>query len=89
MSVSDAPGDAIKSAESGLTKKVERKQRTFGEGLEEALRLARLFSGESDAPVDSEVVWADPAIRTEVGIAVRGSAGRPWFSGRLVFTTQD
>lgn len=58
-------GDAIKSAESGLTKKVERKQRTFGEGLEEALRIARLFSGESDAPVDSEVVWADPAVRTE------------------------
>jgi hypothetical protein len=61
-------GDAIKSAESGLTKKVERKQRTFGEGLEEAVRLARLFQGEEDAPVDSEIVWADPEIRTEAEI---------------------
>jgi len=61
-------GDAIKSAESGLVKKVERKMRTFGEGLEEAMRLARLFAGESDAPVDSEIVWADPEIRTEAEI---------------------
>jgi hypothetical protein len=58
-------GDAIKSAESGLTKKVIRKMRPFGEGLEEALRLARRFAGEPDAPVDSEIVWADPEIRTE------------------------
>jgi hypothetical protein len=61
-------GDAIKSAESGLTKKVERKQRPFGEGLEEALRLARMFAGEPDAPVDSEIIWADPEIRTEAEI---------------------
>jgi len=58
-------GDAIKSAESGLIKKVERKQRPFGEGLEEAMRVARKFAGETDAPVDSEVVWADPATESE------------------------
>lgn len=57
-------GDAIKSAESGLVKKVERKQRPYGEGLEEALRLARLFAGEKDAPVDSEIVWADPRVQS-------------------------
>lgn len=57
-------GDALKSAESGLVKKVERKQLPFGEGLEEAIRLARRFSGESDAPVDSEIVWGDPRIQT-------------------------
>jgi hypothetical protein len=61
-------GDAIKSAEAGLVKKVERKQRPFGEGLEEALRLARLFQGEPDAPPDSEIVWADPQIRTEAEV---------------------
>ena len=61
-------GDAIKSAESGLVKKVERKMRLFGEGLEEAIRLARLFQGESDVPVDSEMVWADPQVRTEAEI---------------------
>lgn len=52
-------GDAIRSAESGLVKKVERKQRPFGEGFEEAIRLARLFQGEEDAPVDSEIIWGD------------------------------
>lgn len=53
-------GDAIQSAESGLIKKVTRKQGQFGEGLEEAMRLARLFQGSSDSPVDSEIVWGDP-----------------------------
>jgi hypothetical protein len=57
-------GDALRSAESGLVKKVERKQRPFGEGLEEAIRLARRFAGEQDAPVDSEIVWADPQTLT-------------------------
>jgi hypothetical protein len=63
-------GDAIKSAEAGLVKKVQRKQRPFGEGLEDALRLARLFEGkaDADAPVDSEIVWADPQIRSEAEI---------------------
>lgn len=58
-------GDAIKSAESGLVKKVEKKMRPFGEGLEEAIRLARRFAGEPDAPVDSEVVWADAQTESE------------------------
>lgn len=57
-------GDAIRSAEAGLVKKVLRKHRPFGEGLEEAVRLARRFAGEEDAPVDSEIVWADPETRT-------------------------
>jgi hypothetical protein len=61
-------GDAIKSAESGLVKKVERKMRTFGEGLEEALRLARKFQGEKEPPVDSEIVWADAEVRTEAEV---------------------
>lgn len=58
-------GDAIKSAESGLTKKVERKFRTLGEGFEEALRIARKFSGLGDSPSDSEVVWGDPTTRSD------------------------
>jgi hypothetical protein len=57
-------GDALNAAESGLVKKVERKQRPFGEGLEEAIRLARLFQGSADAPVDSELVWAPAATPT-------------------------
>lgn len=61
-------GDAIKSAESGLIRKVGRKQGPFGEGLEETLRVARRFAGEKDAPVDSEIVWADPQTRSEAEI---------------------
>lgn len=57
-------GDAIQSAESGLVKKVERKQRDMGEGLEEAIRLARRFQGETDAPADSEIVWRDAQSHT-------------------------
>jgi hypothetical protein len=61
-------GDAINSAEAGLVHKVQRKQRTFGEGLEEVIRLARRFAGDTDAPVDSEIIWADARLRTEAEI---------------------
>lgn len=61
-------GDAIRSAESGLIKKVGRKSRTFGEGLEEAIRLAHRFAGNEAPPADSEVVWADAEIRSEAEI---------------------
>ena len=73
-------GDALRSAESGLTKKVERKQRTFGEGLEEAIRLARsIQSGADIAAVDSEIVWAQPGIRTEAEIT--DAAVKRWSTG--------
>ncbi len=58
-------GDAIRSAESGLVNKVERKMRPFGEGFEEAIRLARKFARMPDMPADSETVWADPSVRTD------------------------
>lgn len=58
-------GDAIQSAEAGLVKKVWRKMRIKGEGFEEAINLARRFQGLGDAPVDSEVIWADPEVQTE------------------------
>jgi len=61
-------GDSVKAAESGLVKKIQRKMRPFGEGFEEALRLARLFSGAGSTPPNSEIVWADPQIRTEAEI---------------------
>lgn len=65
-------GDAIKSAESGLVQKVRQKQLVFGEGLEEAIRLARRFQNldsPDEAPVDSELVWADPQSQT-LGVLV-------------------
>jgi len=58
-------GDAIRSAESGLVKKAERKMRPLGEGFEEAVRLARMYQGQEDAPVDSEIVWGDADTPTE------------------------
>jgi hypothetical protein len=58
-------GDAIRSAESGLIKKVRRKMLTFGEGVEETLRIARLFAGQGDTPPDSQIVWADPEVRSD------------------------
>lgn len=64
-------GDAIESAEAGLVKKVEKKQAPFGEGIEEALTLARMFAGDGEASVDAEVVWGDAATESE---AVRTDA---------------
>jgi hypothetical protein len=58
-------GDAIRSAESGLIKKVRRKMLGFGESVEETLRLARKFAGDGDTPPDSQIVWADPEVRSD------------------------
>jgi hypothetical protein len=63
-------GDAIKSSESGLVRKVGRKQDALGEALEEVMGLARQFQG-MDSTVDAEVVWADAATESE---AVRADA---------------
>lgn len=76
-------GDAIKSAESGLVQKVQQKQLVFGEGLEEAIRLARQFQALDARPIgptvgaeepapDSELVWADPQSQT-LGVLVDAS----------------
>lgn len=73
-------GDAIKSAESGLVRKVERKQSSLGESLEEVMQLARKVS-DMDTSVDSEVVWADPATESE---AVRADATIKKFAAGLI-----
>lgn len=76
-------GDAIESAETGLVKKVENKQGPFGESLEEVIRLTRRFAGETDVPVDSAIVWADPkteSIATITDGVIKQFAGGliPW-----------
>lgn len=53
-------GDAINSADAPLISKVFDREEYLADGLVEALRLARMFAGESDIPIDSEIVWADP-----------------------------
>jgi hypothetical protein len=74
-------GDAINSAESGLVRKVMRKQRPFGEALEEAIRLARRFAGAQDSPPDSEITWADAQTHTPGTIT---DAVMKQYVGRLI-----
>lgn len=61
-----ASADAIRSAESSLVKKVERKQRGFGESWEHVMRLAqRVVEDVQDPALDSlETIWADAATPT-------------------------
>lgn len=77
-------GDALASAETGLVAKVVDKQAYYAEALEEVLRLARRFAGEADTPVDSEIVWADPAYRSE---AVRTDAVLKQYQAGLITLT--
>lgn len=61
-----ASAEAIKSAESRLIKKVERKARLFGQSWEEAMRLGMLVI-DGNIPRDSyklETVWRDPSTPT-------------------------
>ncbi|HZW72876.1 MAG TPA: phage portal protein, partial [Caldimonas sp.] len=58
-------GESLKATETGLVAKVRRKQLSFGEGWEEAMRLA--FAVEGDARraemVEVETIWANPESR--------------------------
>jgi len=59
-------GESLKSAEAGLVAKAREKQVHFGEGLEEAVRLAFLAQGdERGLRRDAETIWGDPESRTE------------------------
>ena len=60
-------GESLKATETGLVAKVRRKQVTFGEAWEEAMRLAFLFRGDSKrgAAANAETIWADPESRSE------------------------
>lgn len=61
-----ASAEAIKSAESRLIKKVERKTRLFGQSWEEAMRLGMLVIDGSipDNSFKLETVWRDPSTPT-------------------------
>ncbi|TCO56789.1 phage portal protein [Actinocrispum wychmicini] len=61
-----ASAEAIRSAESRLVKKAERKQRIFGGPWEQAMRIALLVM-DGNIPRDArrmEVLWRDPATPT-------------------------
>lgn len=78
---SDNPtsADAIRSGESRLVKRAERRQRAFGAAWEEVMRLAYLVQGE-DLPAGAnrmETIWRDastPTIAQSADAAVKKKA---------------
>jgi hypothetical protein len=59
-------GESLKATETGLVAKVRRKQLSFGEGWEEAIRLAFAITGDSARAeaTDVETIWHDPESRS-------------------------
>lgn len=67
-----ASADAIRSSESRLVKRAERKQRVFGGSWEQVMRLCQLFAGDAATTTSSlgmETVWRDPSTPTEAAKA--------------------
>jgi hypothetical protein len=60
-------GESIQSAEAGLISKARRRQRSFEEGWEEAMRIAFLIKNDTERgeAYDAEVIWSDPAYRSQ------------------------
>jgi hypothetical protein len=58
-------GESLKATETGLVAKVRRKQLSFGEGWEEAMRLAFAVEGNQARAqaTDVETIWANPESR--------------------------
>ena len=58
-------GESLKATETGLVAKVRRKMLSFGEGWEEAMRLAFAVEGETARAemIDVETIWANPESR--------------------------
>jgi hypothetical protein len=58
-------GESLKATETGLVAKVHRKQLSFGEGWEEAMRLAFAVEGDAkrSSQIDVETIWANPESR--------------------------
>ncbi len=65
-SVVNVSGDALKAAEAGLSSKVEGKKATFGEGIEEAIRLAFAWLDDERAgDTSASIAWAPSEARSE------------------------
>jgi len=58
-------GESLKATETGLVAKVRRKQLAFGEGWEEAIRLAFSIEGDSEKAEawQCETIWQNPESR--------------------------
>ena len=53
-------GDSMVSAEVGFLGRIRRKLDDFGEDIEEAVGIARMFAGLEEMPPDAELRWDDP-----------------------------
>lgn len=63
--MSNVNGETLKASESGLVSKVRQRNRTAGEGLEDAIGLARRIAGLQTGPEVIETKWRNPEFRTE------------------------
>jgi hypothetical protein len=63
--MSNVNGETLKAAESGLVSKVRQRQRSYGEGLERVVSLARRAQGLGGPAETIETIWRNPEFRTE------------------------
>lgn len=65
-SIVNASGDALKAAETGLASKVRGKSKSFGEGLEQAMRIAFAWMDDDRSKdMSAEIKWAPFESRSE------------------------
>jgi len=59
-------GETLKASESGLVSKVRQRMRSWAEGYEETMRLARRAAGlDASSAAAMETIWRNPEFRTE------------------------
>lgn len=63
--MSNVNGETLKASESGLVSKVRQRNRTAGDGLEDAMGLARRAADLSRESEVMETIWRNPEFRTE------------------------
>jgi hypothetical protein len=62
--MANTSGDAMAGAESTFQSLIQDLQMAAGESIESVMRLANRARGDANADVASEVIWADPEIRS-------------------------
>jgi Phage portal protein, SPP1 Gp6-like len=63
-------GESLKAAETGIVRKVTRRNRVASESWEETIRLAFAYLGDERAGVDdAETIWANPETRSDASVA--------------------
>ncbi|MHC6592417.1 phage portal protein [Arthrobacter sp. C152] len=62
--MANTSGDAMAGAESTFQSLIKDLQMAAGESIESVMRLANRARGDANADVASEVIWADPEIRS-------------------------